>query len=61
LTNTPIPSNGLPHHIAPFDFTHFTPEVQKSLQKIQLLRDGISIAPIVEKIADWRSPLEQVF
>lgn len=61
MTNTPIPSNGLPHHIAPFDFTHFTPEVQKSLQKIQLLRDGISIAPIVEKIADWRSPLEQVF
>jgi hypothetical protein len=60
LSNTPgVPSNGLSHHVEPYDLTHFIPEVEKSLQKLQLLRDGISIEPIIKKIADWDSPLEQ--
>jgi hypothetical protein len=56
-----MPSNGLSHHAASCDLTHFVPEVQKSLQKLHLLHDGISIVPIIKKIADWESPLEQVF
>jgi hypothetical protein len=60
LINTPrVASNGLSHHI--YDLTQFAPEVQKALQRLQLLRDGISIEPITRKIADWTSPLEQVF
>jgi hypothetical protein len=62
LINTPgVPSNGLSHYVEPYDLTRFIPEVQKSLQKLQLLRDSISIDPIIKKIADWESPLEQVF
>jgi hypothetical protein len=62
LINTPgVPSNGLSHHVEPHDLTHFIPEVEKSPQKLQLLHDGISIEPIIKKIADWDSPLEQLF
>jgi hypothetical protein len=62
LINTPdVQSNGLSHHVQPYDPALFIPEVQKSLQKLQLLRDGISIDPIIKKIADWDSPLEQLF
>ena len=62
MINTPgVPSNGLSHHVEPYNLTRFIPEVQKGLQKLQLLRDGISIEPIIKKIADWDSPLEQVF
>jgi very-short-patch-repair endonuclease len=56
-----VPSNGISHHVVPYDLTRFAPEVQKVLQKLQLLRDGISIEPIIRKISDWNSPPEQVF
>jgi hypothetical protein len=61
LINALIPSNGLSHHSAPYDFTPFAPEVQKILQKLHLLRDGISIEPIIRKIVAWTSPSEQLF
>jgi hypothetical protein len=62
LLNAPsVSSNGLSHHVVPYDLAQFHPAVRKSLQKLQLLRDGISIDPIIKKIADWESPLEQVF
>jgi len=61
LLNAFIPSNGLSHAIVSEDFTQFAPEVRKSLQKLQLVRDDISIAPIVKKIAPWPSPPEQLF
>jgi hypothetical protein len=62
LINAPrVPSNGLSHHVIPCDLTRFTPAVQKTLQKLRLFRDGISIEPIIKKIADWDSPLEQEF
>jgi hypothetical protein len=59
LNTSGIPSNGLSHHVATSDLSRFDPAVQKALQKLQLLRDGISIEPIIKKIADWPSPLEQ--
>jgi hypothetical protein len=62
LINTPrVPSNGLSHHVEPYDLTSFIPAVQKALRKLQLLRDGVSIEPIIRKIADWNSPPEQAF
>jgi hypothetical protein len=56
-----VPENGVSHHVASDDLTRFVPEVQKSLQKLQLLSDRISIERIIKKIAEWESPLEQVF
>jgi hypothetical protein len=62
VINAPrVSSNGLSHHVASYDLTRFVPAVQKSLQKLQLLRDGVSIEPIIRKIADWNSPPEQAF
>jgi hypothetical protein len=61
LINTPsISSNGRSHHFTADDLSRFHPAVQKALRKLQLLRNGISIEPIIQKIADWISPLEQV-
>jgi very-short-patch-repair endonuclease len=61
INATHIPSNGLSHHITSYDLTHFVPAVRRSLQKLQLLRDGVSIEPILRKIAGWNSPPEQAF
>jgi hypothetical protein len=56
-----VPSNGLPHGVEPHDLTRFAPAVQKSLLRFHLLREGISIEPIIRKIAAWTSPPEQAF
>lgn len=56
-----IPSNGLSHHFVPHDLAQFHPAVRKSLRKLQLLRDNVSIEPIVNKIANWTSPPEQAY
>jgi hypothetical protein len=61
INTSSVPSNGLSHYGVPYNLTGFAPEVQKGLQKLQLLRDGISIDPIIKKISDWDSPLEQLF
>ncbi len=56
-----VPSNGFSRHVQSYDLDRFHPAVQKALQKLQLFRDGISIDPIIKKIVDWESPLEQEF
>ena len=56
-----VPSNGLSHDIVTSDLPRFEPAVQKAIQKLRLFRDGISIEPIIKKIADWKSPYEQEF
>jgi hypothetical protein len=62
LLNAPhVPSNGLSQYVVTSDLGHFHPAVQKALQKLQLLRDNISIEPIIKKIANWNSPPEQAF
>jgi hypothetical protein len=62
LINAPhVPSNGLPHHVEPYNLTSFTPAVQKALQKLELLRNDVSIEPIVRRIAKWDSPPERLF
>jgi hypothetical protein len=62
LINAPrVPSNGLSHHVASYDLTRFVPAVQKLLQKLQSLHNSISIEPIIQKIGNWESPLEQAF
>jgi hypothetical protein len=60
LNTTRVSSNGLSHPFMPYDLTQFHPAVQKSFEKLRLLRDDISINSIIKKIADWKSPLEQV-
>lgn len=61
MLNPLIPSNGLSHQFTSFDLTRLDPEVQKILHKLHLLRDGISIEPIIRKIVAWSSPSEQLF
>jgi hypothetical protein len=43
-------SNGDSQHFTTDDLSPFRPEVQKALRKLQLVRDGISIEPIIRKI-----------
>jgi hypothetical protein len=62
VINTPrVPSNGLSHDVESYDLTRFHPAVQNALQKLQVFRNGISVEPIIKKIAGWESPLEQEF
>jgi very-short-patch-repair endonuclease len=62
LINTSgVSSNGRSQHFTADDLSRFHPAVQKALRKLQLLHDGISIEPIMRKIAHWISPLDQVF
>jgi hypothetical protein len=62
VINAPrVPSNGLSHHFVPYDLTRFHPAVRKSLQKLQLLRDNVSIERVINKIANWTSPPEQAY
>jgi very-short-patch-repair endonuclease len=56
-----VPSNGRSHDGEFLDLTGFTPAVRKSLLKFHLLREEISIAPIIRKIIAWDSPPEQAF
>jgi hypothetical protein len=60
INTSSVSSNGYSQPFTADDLTRFHPAVQKALQKLQQLRDGISIEPITRKIGDWISPLEQV-
>jgi hypothetical protein len=53
LTETLIQVEGLPR-------TPFHPQVQKSLLRLMLLRDGISVRDIACAIAEW-TPIEQLW
>lgn len=61
VNHTDASSNGHSQHFTADDLSPFHLVVQRALRKLQLLHNGISIEPIIRKIVDWISPLEQVF
>lgn len=61
LNVTRVSLNSVSHPFGPYDLAQFHPAVRKSLQKLRLLRDHVSIEPVLNKIANWTSPPEQAY